>query len=50
MLDEQDHGLDSLVSSTLIRDAAKTGDGAVMGKMLSDGVKMWVLEKKLYRD
>lgn len=39
---------DVIISSTKVRDAAKTGDEEALGKLVTDGVKQWVLQEKLY--
>lgn len=36
------------MSSTLVREAAKRQDGEVLGGLLTEKVKNWVLERKLY--
>ena len=44
----QDPGMDLPVSSTLVREAIRKGDEEVLRRMLTDGVKSWVLGKGLY--
>ncbi|KAL0636670.1 hypothetical protein Q9L58_004278 [Maublancomyces gigas] len=43
-----DNDLGEPVSSTLVREAAKRQDGEVLGGLLTEKVKNWVLERKLY--
>ncbi|KAF8473870.1 hypothetical protein BDZ91DRAFT_712736 [Kalaharituber pfeilii] len=45
-----EHGMDLPVSSTLVRSAARAGDAEVLGEMLPEAVKEWVLDKRLFRD
>jgi nicotinamide-nucleotide adenylyltransferase len=41
---------EEIVSSTKVREAAESGDEESLSKMVTDGVKEWILEERLYRD
>ena len=41
---------EEVISSTKVRDAAKNRDGDALGTLVTDGVKDWILEQRLYLD
>lgn len=49
LVDGRSEGED-VISSTKVRDAAKRRDGKALGKLVTNGVRDWVLDQKLYLD
>ena len=41
---------EEVISSTKVRNAAKDRDGQALSRLVTDGVKDWVLDQKLYLD
>ena len=41
---------EEVISSTKVRNAAKDRDGPALSRLVTDGVKDWVLDQKLYLD
>lgn len=39
-----------VISSTKVRSAARAGDGKMLGPLVTEGVKDWILEEGLYTD
>ncbi|KAH8821238.1 hypothetical protein F5884DRAFT_767060 [Xylogone sp. PMI_703] len=43
-------GMREVISSTRVREAAKSGDEEILGKLVSKGVVEWILKEGLYRE
>ncbi|KAL8793377.1 MAG: hypothetical protein Q9195_004055 [Heterodermia aff. obscurata] len=43
-------GNEEVISSTKVRNAVKNRDGQALNRLVTDGVKDWVLDQKLYLD
>lgn len=41
---------EEIISSTKVRNAVKDGDSQALSRLVTDGVKDWILEQKLYLD